>query len=97
MKSPTNTNVVCAQTSGLYGITQWPDGTPRSTGYPWNWRKDPEPVPPPTLKDLRNEKQAAYQLEYDRKKRASKALAQRVNKEQASCSSNATNSERAPR
>ncbi len=97
MKSPTNISVVCAQTSGLSGIAHWPDGTLRSTGYPWNWRKEPEPMPSPTLKDLRNEKQAAYQLEYDRKKRAAKAASLRVNKEQASCGSNATNSERAPR
>jgi hypothetical protein len=37
--------------------TTWPEGHPKSTGYPFNWRKDPEPA-----KELTKlEKNRAYQ------------------------------------
>ena len=75
----------------------WPDGTPRSKGNAFDIPVRPVPAKQELTKAQINARQAAYQLQYDRKKRAAKAAALRVNKEQASCSSNATNSERASR
>jgi hypothetical protein len=51
--------------------TTWPEGHPKSTGYPFNWRKDPEPA-----KELTKlEKNRAYQRSYWNKKTAAEKAA----------------------